>query len=261
MTLTLEELYRKTIRTGRSATSQPALPLGLEPEPVVTEAPARPRFRRRAPQNQTGLKAILCHRGTGTDTVRAVIKGLGGGLVVVDDPRMAHELEMDGLLLLGGADINPRLYGERDCYCQGGDRERDTIEWTLVRRALSEGKPIMGICRGMQMLATAAGGSLYQDIARQQGSAHNHQGRGHELEHVSERLLARIPTTRVNSLHHQAVKTVPYGWETLATAPDGVIESIWRPGALGVQWHPELLIQGGDTRWVSLFEWFMAGLD
>ena len=87
----------------------------------------------------------------------------------------------------------------------------------------------MGICRGMQMLTTAAGGSLYQDVNAQQGTAHRHQGVSHEIE-AAPRLREHIPTTRVNSLHHQAVKTVPYGWETLATAPDGVIESIWRPG-------------------------------
>jgi putative glutamine amidotransferase len=252
MPLTLEQLYHKTIRTGRSTASQPALPL-------VDTAPSRPRARRAA-QNQTGLKSILCHRGTGTDTVRAVIKGLGGGLVVVQDTVAADELEMDGLLLLGGADIHPRWYGERDTHCQYVDKQRDAIEWTLVRRAITEGKPIMGICRGMQMLTAAAGGSLYQDVNAQQGTTHRHHGMSHELVDVDGRLAARIPSTRVNSLHHQAVKMVPYGWETLATAPDGVIESIWRPGALGVQWHPELLIQGGDTRWVSLFEWFMEGL-
>ena len=258
MPLTLEQLYRKTIRTGRSSVSQPALPLDEPaPEPRGTIGHRRPA---RAPQNQTGLKSILCHAGTGTDTVRAVIKGLGGGLVVVRDTTAADELEMDGLLLLGGADIHPRWYGERDTHCQFIDKQRDAIEWTLVRRAMSEGKPIMGICRGMQMLTAAAGGSLYQDVNAQQGTAHRHQGLSHELVDVDERLMARIPTARVNSLHHQAVKTVPYGWETLATAPDGVIESIWRPGALGVQWHPELLISGGDTRWVSLFGWFMEGL-
>ena len=168
---------------------------------------------------------------------------------------------MDGLLLLGGADIHPRWYGERDTHCQYTDKGRDAVEWTLVRRALSEGKPIMGICRGMQMLTVAAGGSLYQDIAAQHKSDHNHQGRAHPLVNVSDRLMAHIPTaSRVNSYHHQAVKTVPYGWETLATAPDGIIESIWRPGALGIQWHPELLISAGDTAWVSLFQWFMDGL-
>ena len=257
MPLTLEELYRKTIRTGRSSVSQPALPLEAPVEPVA-ERPARPRRAR--PQNQTDKKAILCHAGTATDTVKAVIEGLGAGLVVVRDPDMAYELELDGVILLGGADINPRWYGERNVHCGPLNRDRDVIEWTLARRAFAEGKPIMGICRGMQMMAAAAGGSLYQDIRRQQGSARNHQGRSHEIVELHPELALRLPDTHVNSLHHQAVKTVPYGWETAALAPDGVIEAIWRPGALGVQWHPELLIQSGDTRWVSLFQWFMEGL-
>lgn len=218
------------------------------------------RSRRTSPVSPPPQRSVLCHAGTGTEVVRSVLRDLGGGLVVVNDPDLAYDLDMDAVILLGGADINTRLYGERSLHAQLANRSRDMVEWTLVRRALSEGKPIMGICRGMQMLAAAAGGSLYQDIAAQHGSDHDHQGRSHELVNVLEPLASRLPATRVNSLHHQAVRTVPYGWEILATAPDGVIESIWRPGALGVQWHPELLIGAGDTRWVSLFQWFMDGL-
>jgi len=256
VSLTLEQLYHKTFRTGRSSDSQPAL---LELVPIVAdapvaEAPERPRRRK------TARKTVLLHAGTGTQTVTAALRGLGAKPVVVDSPDDAYGLDFDAVLLLGGADISPQWYGERALLCGPINKSRDLIEWTLARRALSDGKPIMGICRGHQMLAAAAGGSLYQDLLGYGVTPQSHEGGRHALVDVTRPLARHMPSLTVNSYHHQAIKTPPPGFDVAAYAPDGVVEAIWRPGALGVQFHPELLLAGGKTEWLLLFEWFLEGL-
>lgn len=202
---------------------------------------------------------IATHPGTGTETVKRIVESAGGTLHIVTRKEEAANVPLDGLLLLGGADISPFFYGEENLYAEYTDRNRDIVEWMLVRRAITANAPIMGICRGHQMLAVASGGSLYQDIAAQTGLQHS-RGYTHKLSGVDKPLAGHLPTWTVNSLHHQAVKTVPYGFRATAHSKDGIIESIWRPGALGVQWHPELMI-GSDKRWIKLFHWFFDGLD
>ncbi len=117
--------------------------------------------------------------------------------------------------------------------------------------------PIMGICRGHQMLAISCGGSLYQDIQQETGRRHTFYT--HPLHSVKLPLKRHLASETVNSLHHQAVKTVPPGFEVMAYAPDGTVEAIWRPGMLGVQFHPELMIQQ-NAKWEKLFRWFLEGL-
>lgn len=107
------------------------------------------------------------------------------------------------------------------------------------------------------MLAVAHGGTLYQDIFSFTGNDHPSMY-DHELT-VKTTLRRHIPTNRVNSLHHQAVRVVPAGFEVLARSKeDGIIESIYRPGYLGVQFHPELMYPS-DKRWLKLFDWWYAG--
>ena len=202
---------------------------------------------------------IVTHPGTGTETVRRIVSEQGGTLHVVTRKEEAAMIPFDGLILLGGADINPFFYGESNRDTENISRDRDIVEWLLVRRAITADVPILGICRGHQMLAVASGGSLYQDIETETGLRHS-RGYTHKLSGVDKPLAGRLPTWTVNSLHHQAVKTVPYGFKVTACSKDGIIESIWRPGALGVQWHPELMI-GSDKRWIKLFHWFFEGLD
>lgn len=202
---------------------------------------------------------IVTHPGTGTETVRRIVSEHGGTLHIVTRKEEASTIPFDGLILLGGADINPFFYGEGNRAAENISRDRDIVEWLLVRRALTAEVPILGICRGHQMLAVASGGSLYQDIEAETGLRHS-RGYTHKLSGVDKPLAAHLPTWTVNSLHHQAVKTVPYGFKVTACSKDGIIESIWRPGALGVQWHPELMI-GSDRRWIKLFHWFFEGLD
>lgn len=200
---------------------------------------------------------IVTHPGTGTDIVANTLRKRGAGLHTVTTRREAHECTFDGLALLGGCDISPVFYGQLRTYSNPPNLDRDRIEWVLVRRAMAENKPILGICRGMQMLAIAAGGNLHQDIMAETRKRH---GGWHSIQ-PTRPLSKHIPRDHfVNSLHHQAVVSAPGDFTVAAKSQDGIIEAIWRPGALGVQWHPELLIADGQPEWSSLFDWFLAGL-
>lgn len=203
---------------------------------------------------------IVTHPGTGTEIVAGVLRRHGARLRRIEHVADAHTARFDGLVLLGGADILPTWYGEPNRNAGRPDRKRDLVEWTLVRRAFTEQKPVLGICRGHQMLAVAAGGSLYQDIwSEAHPGVGRHSCSSHRLVRVIPALRDRLPTLTVNSLHHQAVKCVPPAFVVAAASEDGVIEAIYRPGLLGVQWHPELLYPR-DERWEGLFAWLVEGL-
>ena len=162
----------------------------------------------------------------------------------------------DGLLLGGGGDVHPSFYGEEPTeWLMGADLERDRVEIFLARKFLELGKPILGICRGVQVLNVAAGGTLFQDILRQRPGSNPHSFMPPDFppDHIAhtvtlkpDSLLASIlgcSSLGVNSRHHQAVKDVAPGFEAVAWAEDGLIEAIEKadknPFALGVQWHPE----------------------
>lgn len=159
---------------------------------------------------------------------------------------------MDGLLLSGGADVHPGLYGEQvHPQCGSIEPERDATELALARLAIRRDMPVFGICRGHQVLAVAFGGSLYQDIPAQLPDRLNHQQvvvpRNHEAHAVTVKPGTRLANligvgARVNTRHHQAVKDVPKGWVETAVSEDGVNEGMENPAckfALSVQWHPE----------------------
>lgn len=159
---------------------------------------------------------------------------------------------LDGLVLTGGPDINPRFYKEAP---HGGlkdvDEAQDEMEMTLTRQVLAEGLPVLGICRGMQLLNVVMGGTLYQDILQQVPKAFNHAPNAdrsiltHRVKIESDSCLHQIVGRRtlwVNSKHHQAVKSPAPGLAVSAVASDGVIEAVEdprRPFVLAVQWHPE----------------------
>jgi putative glutamine amidotransferase len=180
-----------------------------------------------------------------------------GVRVEIATPKNIHSVKYDGLLLLGGRDVNPWFYGESIKWAQRPDRDRDIIEWQLIRRAMTRQIPIFGICRGHQMITVAHGGSLYQDI-HHDGVTFDHPDR-HRVT-LSGNLAKHTASDNVNSYHHQAVRRVPDGFKVLAKSTDGVVEAIYKPGVLGVQWHPEMMYKT-DSRWIELFRWFVDGLE
>lgn len=163
---------------------------------------------------------------------------------------------MDGLLLTGGGDIDPVLFGEEPLVGLGEvEPERDRMEMALSRMMVKAGKPILAICRGCQILSIALGGDMYQDLYSQREGVIQHAQRGprnylsHSIQIDVGTLLAKIAGAdriHVNSYHHQAVRKVPEGYTSSAMAPDGVIEAFEGKGpafVMGVQWHPENLFR------------------
>lgn len=189
------------------------------------------------------------------DYVRAV--QAAGGIPVLLPPvpgdPAAILAGVDGLLLTGGVDVDPVLFGEEPLRQNGEIQpDRDASEIPLCRLALETGVPVLGICRGHQVLAVAAGGSLYQDLPAQVPECLKHSQQAprwhptHALRIERHSRLGAMfgPELRVNSFHHQAVKGVPPGFAETARAPDGVNEAIEHPShpfAIGVQWHPEAM--------------------
>ena len=180
-----------------------------------------------------------------------------------------------GLMLTGGDDVAPSRYGERPhATVVEAEPGRDEFEIALIAAARARDLPIFAICRGVQVLNVACGGTLVQDIPSEVAGALTHslavpQHQSYDLAHEvwvdKDSLLARLMRERlvdealeVNSRHHQAVKKVAAGFIVSATAPDGVIEAIEDPKArfcLGVQWHPENFFRTGEFR--ALFEGFL----
>ncbi len=182
--------------------------------------------------------------------------------------------QIDGLLLSGGVDVDPAHFGEMtDWACGTISPLRDEFEMKLLSEILSASakKPILGICRGFQVLSVALGGSLYQDIqsgVSDKTLSHRQKQRAvypsHPVtidEHTKLHRIIGSDSCMVNSLHHQAVRHLPAGMKASAIAPDGIIEAAERvehPFCMGVQWHPEQLWNqpGGDVH-ARLFNAFV----
>lgn len=183
--------------------------------------------------------------------------GLPVTLPLTDDPSQLGQLLdlADGLLVTGGQDVGPDVYGLTDPAARGlvGETspERDRMEAALVPAALARDLPVLGICRGIQALNVLLGGTLWQDLPAQRPSAVEHHGHApydvpvHTVEVRAGTPLADLVGAgelAVNSYHHQAVRDVAPGLEPMAVAPDGVVEAVWRPASRfcwAVQWHPE----------------------
>ncbi len=180
---------------------------------------------------------------------------------------LAH---VDGIMITGGGDIETKRFNGQDHpRVYGVDTNRDNLEIELVKAAESSGKPLLGICRGIQIINVALGGDLYTDIQDQKQDALKHDWfpeyprdrLSHSIEIKSGSFLHKIfevSLTEVNSLHHQAIKDLSGKLLATAFAADGVIEAVeinFHPFFLGVQWHPEWLYSFETTK--KLFQAFV----
>lgn len=207
--------------------------------------------------------------------VQAVIRA--GGLPMIVPVGLEQDVEQliemfDGLLLSGGNDINPMLFNEEPHeYLGVVSPSRDSSELELARRMLKTGKPILGICRGLQVLNVAVGGTLYQDLYKQNDSPilqHIQKAPNTHCSHYVQldkgsllESIAGSERIQVNSYHHQSLKEVPSDFKVTAVASDGIVEAIestHEQFVLGVQWHPEALSAAGDAVSLRIFERFIS---
>lgn len=204
---------------------------------------------------------------------RAYVAGVGraGGLPfvlpVLDPGEAASVLAgLDGIVFAGGGDVDPARYADAASpHVQGVDPDRDAYEIGLAQAALAMGLPMLGVCRGSQVLNVALGGTLVQHLPDVTDLEHRAKERWAEEVHSvrvlpGSRLRAVVgrDVIGVNSLHHQAVAKVGGGVQAVGWAEDGTIEAIEGTGRnriLGVQWHPELLLE--DTSHMALFGWLV----
>jgi putative glutamine amidotransferase len=195
-------------------------------------------------------------------------------LVDEDTLRGVYEA-LDAVFLPGGADIDPCTYGaEPHSLCENTDKERDRVEVSLAKWALVDQKPVLGVCRGMQLINVAAGGTLYRDLAEEMPGSIKHDYFPYCAQNYSRDFLAHEVSvaegTRlaefvgagplpVNSMHHQGVKLLGRGLIATAEAPDGLIEALEGEDdgyLMAVQWHPEALTEN-DERTRHLFADFI----
>jgi putative glutamine amidotransferase len=211
-----------------------------------------------------------------TDYVESIRRAGGEPRVLsIDDPPSLEGI--NGVLFTGGGDVDPAHYHDsRHPNTNEPDPARDAFELALAKLALAHNTPLLAVCRGLQVVNVAAGGTLIQDIPAQVNQALGHQvdsppnAIAHEVWVTPDTTLARVmheelsdgEVLQVNSRHHQAVDKTAEGFTVSATAPDGVIEAIERPSArfcVAVQWHPENFWRTGEFR--SLFEEFVKAAE
>jgi len=214
--------------------------------------------------------AVTSGKTTNLAPYQSALKGAG-----IESVRNPASLEgLDGLLLTGGSDVNPKLYGQpRAAESEPPDDERDELEIRLLQEALAADLPVLAICRGMQVFNVARGGTLIQHVANV--DTHRVKARDKEpARHPAVHGIRVKPDTRlagivgagehqVNSRHHQAVDRLGAGLVPSAIADDGVVEALELPGnavfAVAVQWHPEdrVAVSEADRK---LFEAFAAAI-
>ncbi|HSX45943.1 MAG TPA: gamma-glutamyl-gamma-aminobutyrate hydrolase family protein [Candidatus Saccharimonadia bacterium] len=201
--------------------------------------------------------------------------GLPFIIPIVENPKALRELyeKCDGVLLSGGGDINPVLYNAMlSPHEEKFSPERDEQELLLLKWVLEDDKPFLGICRGMQLLNVARGGTLMQDISKDRPQAQNHMSSVdkkdfNHLAHVlniepESRLAEVLGSMRIgaNAFHHQAIDKLGKGLVISARAEDGIIEGVELPGkrfVIGVQSHPEAVTPSESRPWNKLFEAFV----
>jgi putative glutamine amidotransferase len=184
----------------------------------------------------------------------------------------AHYRRCNGLLFAGGGDVEPAYFGQAPHPSLGAvEPLRDEVELALARRAVADRKPVLGICRGIQLLNIALGGTLYQDIPSELPEALDHYAsasrdrvnQAHPLTLAADSWLALqlgVEELQANSFHHQSLREVAPQLRVTGRAPDGVIEAVEGTGTnfvVGVQCHPEELWERADPRWARMFTGFV----
>ena len=199
-----------------------------------------------------------------------------GGLPVIIpltlDKNIIHQYvsKVDGILMAGGPDVDPSMYGEDPIQQIGSYNETlDIFQKLVLDEAVSQNLPIFGICRGIQIMNVYFGGTLIQDIKTQtQGIKHTQTGLRYPHSHsiniekdtLLYKLLGNKETVRVNSLHHQAIKDLAKCFKVNARANDGIIESVEKiddPRVYAVQWHPEEATAHGSDDFLPLFKYLV----
>ena len=203
---------------------------------------------------------------------------LAGGIPIIfpftEDEQEIKQLTgmCDGFLLTGGHDVSPEVYHEEPL--EGlidSCGKRDRLEAVVLREAIADDKPVLGICRGIQFINAALGGTLYQDIPVQHPSeTEHHQTAPYDIPSHTVTVFPGSPLNEclgtellpVNSYHHQAVKDLAPGLTVMAEAPDGIVEAVYRPESRflwAVQWHPEFSYKS-DGNSMKIFRAFVDSL-
>lgn len=204
-----------------------------------------------------GSKAVT---GTYKNYIRAIEEF--GGIPVTLYPGVSRDayLEIDGLLLTGGPDIDPVHYNETEHETADVNRDRDKLELRVFEWAMEKEIPVFGVCRGIQVMNVVIGGSLYQDIPSQFTDHLTHKiientdDAWHNIKIQPDSLLKQITcqnVAKVNSRHHQALKVIGDGFVVTAQSEDGIIEAIEdksKKFMLGVQYHPERMCKTAESR-------------
>ncbi len=236
----------------------------MDDRPLLIGVSARIHYPEAADRAATGvwsktihyLEQSVAHWLLHGGAVPVMVPAVSAGSVVLRSDLNLHDYAaaLDGLVLQGGNDVAPQSYGETPLDAAWhGDRVRDLYEMELIRAFVAAGKPVFGICRGLQLLNVTFGGTLLQDIATQrpEALAHRELGRYEHHHHAVEfvpgshlaSLFPGVPRATTNSIHHQGIKDLAPDFVVEARCPeDGMVEAVRWQGpsyVAGVQWHPE----------------------
>lgn len=205
------------------------------------------------------MKKVLTVAGSWSSTYHEIYSSIDPSIRVIEVKSYKEAAQPgDAVLLQGGGDISPVLYNQANRFSRFLSPKRDNLELHLLHNATRRGLPVLGVCRGHQMVNVFHGGTLFQDLDKE-GVVSSEHGASHPVEY-NHPLLERVAGSDwVNSYHHQAVRKVGKGLKIASVSLDGVIEAVYRPGVLGVQWHPESLWET-DPSWTELFYWHLTGL-
>jgi putative glutamine amidotransferase len=226
-----------------------------------------------------GIPPDLPHSWVMNHRYYTALASVGAAPVMI--PLLVHDVEalrgiydaLDGVFIAGGVDVDPATYHEpRQELCGRTDLDRDGVEVLFTKWARADGKPVFGVCRGLQIINVAAGGTLYQDCEYFNGAIkHDYfPNAGYARDYLAHSVTVESDTrlheifgadeVAVNSMHHQGLNRIADGLVASAFAPDGLVEAVEAPGdafVVGVQWHPEMLVDS-DPGTRRLFEAFVV---